>query len=103
MVALDECRKILGRYAVDLSDEDLEQLRSGLYLMARMALSCAATMKKADFSEKLSFVPKEDRDLIIEQAAKMEYSDGLSKEEAERLAFDSYIKSRMPKTAPVGH
>jgi len=95
MVSLDECRKFLGRYAEALTDEDLERLRSGLYLLARMALNNAAAMQKESFTEKLSHVPERDHELIIEQAAEMEYSNRLSKEEAERLAFENYIRGQV--------
>jgi len=95
MVSLDECRKILGRYAEALTNEELERLRSGLYLLARMALNNATAMRKASFTEKLSHVPETDRELIIEHAAEMKYSNGLSKEEAERLAFENYIRGQV--------
>lgn len=57
MISLEECRKILGDAARDLSDADLEFLRQQLYGLADIALTIALDRIKQERRDKESPSP----------------------------------------------
>ncbi len=38
MLSIEKCREILGKEAVDMSDERIMELRDSLYVLGKMAL-----------------------------------------------------------------
>jgi len=47
MISLEECRRILGEVARDLSDDDLDHLRRQLYGLADITVTCFLKRNRA--------------------------------------------------------
>lgn len=100
MLSLAQCRKFLPS---DLSDEEVDHLRTQLYALAEIATTeflehlhdrsphYADDANQPGFRAALSMVHRDRHDEICERAAILEFDAGIPREEAELDAFREVI------------
>jgi hypothetical protein len=92
-ISLTMARQLLGS-SCDLSDVQIEQLRSGMYAIAESVVDAFARDYAGDRAQTaLAKVPCSDRDSVEERAAILEFDAKLPRDTATRLALVTYIKS----------
>lgn len=98
-VSIDHCRKILGPYEA-VSDENLATLREQLYRFAELIFDVREDRKKCSgfiethFEQTSNF--QEEREILRERAAIIEFDGKVSRDEAERMAIGlSLVNERM--------
>jgi len=96
MLSVAHCRTLLPTEAKDWSDAQVKALRDQLYVLAGVLLDDAYRTGAAGNSMKtaLPLVPLEHRPDLEERAAILEFDAGLSRDDAERTALNSYIFRR---------
>ncbi len=111
MLPLSRCRELI-RQECRLSDSEIELLREQLYALAHIVIdvfaekqlnghqnlmqgpASAGTPTKENFRAAQALVPQDDHHRLEERAAIMEYEGDLTRDEAERHAFSSYLAGK---------
>lgn len=110
MISLELCREILGDQS--LPDEQVDSIREAIYSIAFSAFDeyssntqrtgnegskdKSVEFERFQFDRALSLVPDTVCEDIEERAAIREFEGELSKDEAERSAFQEYIDRQRP-------
>ena len=95
MLSLQRCRDLLTGDARAISDDELEATRTQFYTLARTGVRAA--IRERRFAQAIAALPEEERADVEERAAILEFDGGLSRDQAERLAFSPY--NRKPPKA----
>ena len=94
MLSLPKCRELLANDADNLTDNELEALRSALYGLASVAIGAYSARKIATPDQCLALLPPEEREHAEERAAILEFDCGLSRTVAEQLAVKEVFERR---------
>ena len=103
MLSFQHCRELLGAEGIGLSDDELAAMRDELYSLAALTIDAAtnklnrahlrlvnpneASSSGPGFSDALNLLSNDQKGIIEERAAILEYDANLSRDEAERAAI----------------
>ena len=97
MLTLQKCRSLLGTDC-KLTDAELEQVRQEMYAFADIALESFCASKTPGSGPPvqscLDVIPDQEREIVAERAAILEFEAHLKKPEAERQAFGEWVQAR---------
>lgn len=94
MLSLQTCRELLGHDS-NITDGQIEQLRSQMYALASVGISAHRRMTAGPagpFKSALSALAPSALAEAEERAAIADFDGGLSRDQAERLALDRVLK-----------
>jgi len=95
-LSLERCRALLGE--CEATDEELETVREGLYVLAEGVLDAYPTPTSLNFERARRTAPCLDWEQIGERAAIREHEGGQPRDEAERAAIREVLSSRRDTT-----
>ena len=93
-LSIDACRRLLPNKGEGLSDLHIEQLRDQLYALARTVMPMHDSPPTPSFDVLISSLPESDIAELEERAAIIEFDGGLSRDQAERLAFATPLRRK---------
>jgi hypothetical protein len=101
MLSIAKCRQLLGPNQRDLSDQQIEALRTGLYEAASvvLALRVPCRVRTDPEASALAAVPESDREVVEERAAVLEFDANMSRDTATRQALHAYVRTRPERPA----
>jgi len=92
---VEACRAILGPVALQMSNQEIEQVRDQLYGIARTVIEVYnGRADRGPFNDSVSSLAEQERAEAEERAAIAEYDGKLSRDQAERLALAKYLMPR---------
>lgn len=95
MLSVALCRTLLPGAGEELTDLEVERLRDGFAVVAGLVLDGARrVVRTTPAEEAFNMVPTDQREVILERAAIMEFDGGLPRDRAERAAFAIVLGGR---------
>ena len=92
-LSVEDCRRLIGSSARDLSDAQVERLRNEMYDLASCVVGACNEDRAIGERGTLDLIPEEDRDGVEERAAVLQFDANMPRSVATRTACASYLRS----------
>jgi hypothetical protein len=91
VLSLDSCRRLLAHDGRDLSDADVERLRDQMYMLAGVVVPFYEAHRDQPGPAACRQLTQEDRDVIEERAAILEFDGQMPRDVATRLSIEAHF------------